>query len=59
VKAEHQSSAGPIQPLSIPEWKWEEIRMDFITGLPVTKNKKDMIWVILDRFAKKKKDSHR
>jgi hypothetical protein len=28
--------------------------MDFITGLPVTKNKKDMIWVILDRFAKKK-----
>jgi hypothetical protein len=53
VKAEHQSPAGLLQPLDIPEWKWEEIRMDFITGLPLTKKHKDMIWVIVDRLNQK------
>jgi hypothetical protein len=36
VKAEHQRTAGTLQHLSIPEWKWDEIGMDFITGLPKT-----------------------
>src|SRR3954466_617004 len=52
VKAEHQSLAGPLQPLEIPEWKWEEIGMDFITGFPMTPKRKDMIWVIVDRLTK-------
>jgi hypothetical protein len=52
VKAEHQSPAGLLQPLDIPEWKWEEIGMDFITSLPLTKKHKDMIWVIVDRLTK-------
>jgi hypothetical protein len=52
VKAEHQSPAGLLQTLDIPEWKWEEIGMDFITGLPLTKRHKDMIWVIVDRLTK-------
>jgi hypothetical protein len=52
VKAEHQSPAGLLQPLDIPEWKWEEIRMNFITGLPLTKRHKDMIWVIVDQLTK-------
>jgi hypothetical protein len=52
VKVEHQSPAGLMQPLDIPEWKWEKIGMDFITGLPLTPKKKDMIWVIVDRLTK-------
>jgi hypothetical protein len=38
--------------LKIPEWKWEEIRIDFIVGLPHTKAGYDMIWVILDWLTK-------
>jgi hypothetical protein len=36
VKAEHQRPAGLLHPLKIPEWKWEEIVVDFITRLPHT-----------------------
>jgi hypothetical protein len=52
VKAEHQRPAGLLQPLKIPEWKWEEIRMDFIVGLPRTQAVYDSIWVIVDRLTK-------
>jgi hypothetical protein len=52
VKAEHQRPAGLLQPLKIPEWKWEEIGMDFIVGLPRTQDGYDSIWVIVDRLAK-------
>jgi hypothetical protein len=52
VKAEHQRPAGLLQPLKIPEWKWEEIRMDFIVGLPRTEAGYDSIWVIVDRLTK-------
>ena len=52
VKAEHQRPSGLIQPLKIPEWKWENIAMDFIVGLPRTKSGHDAIWVIVDRLTK-------
>ncbi|KAL4383820.1 hypothetical protein GQ457_15G019280 [Hibiscus cannabinus] len=52
VKAEHQFPSGLLQPLRIPEWKWERITMEFVTGLPMTPSKKDSVWVIVDRFTK-------
>jgi hypothetical protein len=36
----------------VPKWKWEEIAMDFIVGLPRTQSGYHSIWVIMDRLAK-------
>jgi hypothetical protein len=52
VKSSHLKTAGILQPLPIPSWKWEDIRMDFIVGLPDTSQKHNSIWVIVDRLAK-------
>jgi hypothetical protein len=52
VKAEHQRPAGLLQPLKVPMWKWEEVGMDFITGLPRSNRGHDSIWVIVDRLTK-------
>jgi hypothetical protein len=52
VKAEHQRPAGLLQPMKIPEWKWEEIAIDFIVGLPRTQRGYDSIWAIVDRLTK-------
>ena len=43
VKAEHLKSVGTLQPLPIPKWKWEEVGMDFITGLPKIQTGSDAI----------------
>jgi hypothetical protein len=52
VKAEHQRPARVLQPLKILKRKWEEIKMDFIVGLPRTQAGYDLIWVLVDRLTK-------
>jgi hypothetical protein len=52
VKANHLKVVGTLQPLPIPSWKWEDLSMDFIVGLPNTSRQHDSIWVIVDRLTK-------
>jgi hypothetical protein len=52
VKADYMKYGGLLQPLSIPEWKRDDISMDFIVGLPLTARKFDSIWVTVDRLSK-------
>ena len=52
VKAEHQQPYGSLQPLEIPEWKWEHLTMVFVTKLPKTLIGHDTIWVVVDRLTK-------
>ena len=52
VKADQKKPSGFLQPLEIPEWKWEQVSMDFIDGLPRTRSGHDSIWVIVDRLTK-------
>jgi hypothetical protein len=48
VKADYMKPGGLLQLLSIPDWKWDDISMDFIMGLPLTARKFYSIWVIVD-----------
>jgi hypothetical protein len=41
-----------MQPLLVPKWKWEEIGMDFVIGLPRTQKGNNSIWVVIDRLTK-------
>jgi len=50
-KAEHIYPAGLLQPLPIPDQKWESISMDFITSLPKIHGK-DSIYVVVDKLTK-------
>lgn len=50
-KTEHVLLAGLLQPLPIPNQKWESISMDFITRLPRVQSK-DCIYVVVDRLTK-------
>nr|GEY60829.1 putative reverse transcriptase domain-containing protein [Tanacetum cinerariifolium] len=52
VKAEHQKQSGLLVQPKIPQWKWDNITMDFITMLPKTSSGYDTIWVIVDRLTK-------
>jgi hypothetical protein len=52
VKADYMKPGGLLQSLSIPEWKWDDISMDFIVGLPLMACKFDSIRVIVDRLSK-------
>nr|GEW44081.1 putative reverse transcriptase domain-containing protein [Tanacetum cinerariifolium] len=52
VKAKHHKPSGLLQQPEIPEWKWENITMDFANKLPRTRSGHDSIWVIVDRLTK-------
>src|SRR3954465_11188567 len=52
IKAEHQRHAGTLRPLPIPEWKWDKVNMDFITGFPKTQKGNDAIFIVIDRLSK-------
>jgi hypothetical protein len=52
IKPDHLRPAGNLQPLSNPEWKLENIYMDFIVGLPRTSRGYNSTWVIVDRLTK-------
>ncbi|GJS39183.1 putative reverse transcriptase domain-containing protein [Tanacetum coccineum] len=52
VKAEHQMPSGLLVQPEIPQWKWDNITMDFITKLPKSSQGYDTIWVIVDRLTK-------
>ena len=52
VKAEHQKPGGLLEEIQLPTWKWEDINMDFVVGLPRTQKQYESIWVIVDRLTK-------
>ncbi|GJQ89630.1 putative reverse transcriptase domain-containing protein [Tanacetum coccineum] len=52
VKAEHQRPSGLLVQPAIPQWKWDNITMDFVTKLPKSSQGHDTIWVIVDRLTK-------
>ncbi|GJU81862.1 putative reverse transcriptase domain-containing protein [Tanacetum coccineum] len=52
VKAEHQRPSGLLVQPAIPEWKWDDIMMDFITKLPRSSQGFETIWVIVDWLTK-------
>ena len=52
IKAEHQVPTDLLNPLPIPQWKWDNITMDFMSGFPLTQQKHDAVWVIIDKLTK-------
>nr|GEZ50395.1 hypothetical protein [Tanacetum cinerariifolium] len=52
VKAEHQRPSGLLVQPKIPQWKWDNITMNFIMKLPKSSQGYDIIWVIVDRLTK-------
>lgn len=52
AKALTRSNAGLLQPLPVPEQRWETVTADFITDLPVTGDGNDAVLVVVDKLSK-------
>ncbi|GJW64445.1 putative reverse transcriptase domain-containing protein [Tanacetum coccineum] len=53
VKAKHQRPLGLLVQPETPQWKWDNITMDFITKLPKSSQGYNTIWVIVNRLTGK------
>lgn len=51
-KSDHRGQAGPLQPLLVPERKWQEVAIDFVTNLPLSSRLNDTIMTVVDRATK-------
>ena len=52
AKSDHTLNRGKLQSTNIPEKKWTEVSLDFITDLPVTKGMKDSILTVIDKATR-------
>lgn len=52
IKAEQKKSSGFILPLEVPQWKWENLSMDFIDRLLRRKKGNEGIWVFVGTLTK-------
>ncbi|GJX08017.1 putative reverse transcriptase domain-containing protein [Tanacetum coccineum] len=52
MEVEHQRPSSLLVQPKIPQWKWDNLIMDFVTKLPKSSHVYDTIWVIVDRFTK-------
>lgn len=52
VKFERKKSSCLLQPLPVPDWKWDSISIYFVVGLRGTQRRNDSIWFIVDRLTK-------
>ena len=50
VKVKHQHPASILQPFPIPNWKWEVISLDFISGLHENQKQNDPIMVVVEKL---------
>lgn len=44
---------GALRPLDVPFGRWLDISIDFVTGIPTSRQGNDMIMVVVDRFSKR------
>ena len=51
-KSDHTLSEGKLQSTHIPESKWSEISIDFITDLPVSSRNRDSVLVVVDKATR-------
>ncbi|KAG8497013.1 hypothetical protein CXB51_008233 [Gossypium anomalum] len=51
VKAKHQVPSSLLKPVLVPEWKWDQIIIDFVTGLLLSPRKKDVVWAVVNRLT--------